>query len=126
MQNISRARNQLVCNARGAWLAFVDDDEIPSERWLVELWNVAKKFPSVIVKGPVLRRLPERAPRWLVALPYAGSELPAAGTSLPPRRLSGGNILVLRTALIQVSGKQGPFDEEFGLRGGEYMPEIET
>ncbi len=119
IQNISRARNRLAQSARGEWIAFIDDDEVPHENWLVELWKIATDYPTVIAKGPVRRVLPQGAPQWLEALPYGGSKLPVAGALLPPRRLSGGNILVHRQKLLQLPGPDGPFDLDFGLRGGE-------
>ncbi len=119
IQNISRVRNRLVRDARGQWIAFIDDDEIPCRQWLTELWAVASSQPTVIAKGPVRRVFPLSAPRWLAGLPYPGATLPAAGSPLSPGRLSGGNILVRRDLLTELSGVDGPFDLKFGLRGGE-------
>lgn len=119
VQNISRARNRLAAGARGDWIAFIDDDELPASEWLCELWRVATTPGTDGAKGPVQRKLPAAAPAWLHALTYGGAFLPPAGTPLPPRRMSGGNIMVRRTRLLGVCGDAGPFDETFGLRGGE-------
>ena len=36
--NISVARNRSVDEARGEWVAFVDDDEVVDEGWLAAYW----------------------------------------------------------------------------------------
>src|SRR5690349_10462023 len=38
-QNIALARNMAVHNARGEFLAFIDDDEFPSQEWLRTLFT---------------------------------------------------------------------------------------
>jgi len=119
IQNISLARNCLVAAARGEWIAFIDDDEVPGEDWLQALWTIAAHPGTDGAKGPVRRRLPAGAPDWLLTLPYGGSSLPAAGTPLPPRRMSGGNMMVRRSCLLRLKVEDGPFDAAFGLRGGE-------
>src|SRR5579863_7828374 len=43
-QNIARARNRAIANAKGDWLAFIDDDEFPAERWLVALFQACAQF----------------------------------------------------------------------------------
>ena len=41
-QNIALARNLSVAKARGAWLAFIDDDEVASKGWIVNLLSTAR------------------------------------------------------------------------------------
>src|SRR5262245_57259997 len=41
VQNIARARNRAVAEARGEWLALIDDDERPGRRWLARLVDAA-------------------------------------------------------------------------------------
>jgi len=38
-QNIALARNKAVENARGDFIAFIDDDEFPDAAWLLELYK---------------------------------------------------------------------------------------
>ena len=115
-RNIALARNRGVALALadGAdWVAFVDDDEMVTARWLAELLRVQAEFAADVVGGPVVNVYPDDAPRWIVA-----SEL--------PRRLrlaTGAGGFVAETSNALVSGRvlaamSGPFDARFGLSGG--------
>ena len=65
-QNISLARNKALANSTGDYIAFIDDDEYPSETWLLTLLNAFNKYkPSGGVLGPVIPFYPEGTPRWL-------------------------------------------------------------
>lgn len=54
---IGNARNHGVSEARGLWVAFLDDDEIASERWLDELTTAARISNADCVAGPCILRL---------------------------------------------------------------------
>ena len=70
-RNIAYARNLAVANARGEWLAFVDDDEVVDEGWLAAYWARAEEGDCDGYFGPVLPRTPST---------------PRATTRRPPRR----------------------------------------
>ena len=38
--------------ARGRWLAFIDDDEVPEPEWLAELLRVQRTCGADAVRGP--------------------------------------------------------------------------
>ena len=38
-QSIALARNKAVANAKGEFVAFIDDDEAPTRRWLLNLFK---------------------------------------------------------------------------------------
>src|SRR5437016_5200251 len=43
-QNIALARNRAVVNAQGEFVAFLDDDEVPSRSWLSKLYKACHEF----------------------------------------------------------------------------------
>ena len=43
-RNIALARNTTVENATGDFIAFIDDDEFPTKRWLLTLLNACYKY----------------------------------------------------------------------------------
>jgi succinoglycan biosynthesis protein ExoM len=65
-QNISRARNKAVENAAGDFIAFIDDDEIPSEVWLLTLFDACRHYNVDGVLGPVLPQFDSAPPAWIV------------------------------------------------------------
>jgi succinoglycan biosynthesis protein ExoM len=54
---VANARNAGLRAARGAFIAFLDDDEIASQRWLAELLRVQSETKADVVFGPVSTRL---------------------------------------------------------------------
>ena len=65
-QNIPLARNKAIENASGDFVAFIDDDEFPTKRWLLTLFNACNGFGVDGVIGPVRRHFDESPPKWLV------------------------------------------------------------
>src|SRR5262249_43977684 len=43
-QSIALTRNKAVESAEGDYLAFIDDDEFPTRRWLLTLYNACQKY----------------------------------------------------------------------------------
>lgn len=124
-RGISFARNTALAFARGRaeFLAFIDDDEVPSPNWLSELLRVQALAGAAAVTGPVQPRFVGPVPAWAADGAFHasrggglndGSE-PADGE--PARVASSANLLI-RTALL--SGAGGfRFDEALALTGGE-------
>jgi succinoglycan biosynthesis protein ExoM len=116
-KNISYARNLAVANARGEWLAFVDDDEIVDEHWLAAYWERACEGDADGYFGPVLPRFeawsgPWRTP-WLDAS-FFERERFVTGTRITDRGARAGNAFVRRALFGEIR-----FDPSFGLSGGE-------
>jgi glycosyltransferase involved in cell wall biosynthesis len=65
-QNIALARNKAVESARAGFVAFIDDDELPIERWLVTLFDACQDYGVDGVLGPVMPHFDERPPAWVV------------------------------------------------------------
>lgn len=115
-KNIALTRNRTVELAQGDWLAFIDDDERASPRWLERLAAAARRFDADGVLAPVLPVLPRSAKAWLHrGRFYDWPRLPT-GTEVPPRLMRFGNVLlsarVLRTQSVL-------FDPLYGQTGGE-------
>ena len=98
----AQARNAAVAASAGRRLAFFDDDQFASERWLLELVRCADERSAPVVGGPVLLAVDdgERARLGRVCREqlreidlstdvreYAGKELPGTGNALVDRSL---------------------------------------
>ena len=64
VKGIPRARNKAVKNSRGDFVAFIDDDEVPTRNWLTLLISTYLKYDSDGVLGPVIARFVKQPPRW--------------------------------------------------------------
>ncbi len=65
-QNIALTRNKAIENANGDFVAFIDDDEFPTRRWLLTLFKACDEFGVDGVLGPVKRHFDEEPPKWVV------------------------------------------------------------
>ncbi|MEM7166543.1 MAG: glycosyltransferase family 2 protein [Planctomycetota bacterium] len=116
IRGLSSARNRSVSLAANDsdFLAFIDDDEEPTESWLDQLLITQKHTDADVVGGPVLARFAVDPPQWATAGAYFSSERMATGTELP--FAATGNVLVNTAALRNLPG---PFDLRFSHSGGE-------
>ncbi len=113
-RNISIARNACLAATRSDWIAFVDDDERPSPRWLEELIAEARRGDWDAVLGPVKAVYPETAPCWLEAGDFHSTRPVWVRGHIETGYTC--NVL-LRRALVQRAGLE--FRLEFGRSGGE-------
>lgn len=116
-RNIARARNRGVALAlaRGAeWLAFVDDDETVSPRWLDELVRVQARTGADVVQGPVEPRVDPGAPRWVADGALFRAPRPPDGT--PVRAPHTANVLVSARLFRELGDP--PFSPVYGVSGG--------
>jgi succinoglycan biosynthesis protein ExoM len=65
-QNIALARNKAIENADGDFIAFIDDDEFPTERWLLSLYQAVAEYHSDGALGPVKPHFDTKPPAWVV------------------------------------------------------------
>lgn len=114
-QNIALARNRALAHARGDYIAFIDDDELPGEDWLVTMLQACQRFDADGVLGPVRPFFEEPPPLWLVRSKLCERPEYPSGTSLDWRQTRSGNVLFRRRI---VDGIDVPFRREFG-NGGE-------
>lgn len=115
IRNISLARNRAVQRAlaEGAdFIAFIDDDETASPRWLAELLRVQAETAAEVVTGPVIGRPAADAPAWARHGGFfTRQRAVGSGTAVPGAETA--NALVAR-AVAQTFA----FDPAFGLAGG--------
>jgi succinoglycan biosynthesis protein ExoM len=113
-QNIALARNRAVSEARGRWIAFIDDDEVADESWLAAYWTLVEKDVGDGFFGPVLPRLDEVVTPWLDVGAFFSRPRHPTGTPLAVTEVSTSNAFV-RRALFS----EHRFDPAWGLSGGE-------
>lgn len=113
---VATARNAGLAATRAPLIAFLDDDEAASPRWLSALLKAREATGADAVFGPITGRAPTAAP-WLK--PYLerffGREGPE-GVRLIDAPYGCGNSLMLR--LTALPG-HAPFDEATDQAGGE-------
>lgn len=84
--------------ADAEWIAFLDDDQEPTPRWLDELLRVQAAYGADVVAGPVVPRFEGRVPAWVLGGRLF--ELPRHGTGTRLPYADGGNVLV-RAAVLR-------------------------
>ncbi len=114
-QNIALARNKAVTNAKGEFIAFIDDDEIPGGNWLIDLYKACHDFHADGVLGPVVPHYEVDPPKWVVNGQFYERPCHRTGEVLHWTNTRTGNVLFRRDIF-----KEGRnlFRQEFGS-GGE-------
>lgn len=113
-QNIALARNRAVAEARGKWIAFLDDDEVADENWLAALWTEAQRNEGDVLFGPVVPHFDTRANSWLDAETLYSRARRVTGAPVEVGDASTSNALVSRSLFADCL-----FDPAWGLTGGE-------
>ena len=113
-QNIALARNKVVENAEGDFLAFIDDDEFPARDWLLTLYRTCIEHNVDGVLGPVKRHFDETPPRWMLMSSFYARRVNPTGTPVDWHEARTGNVLLKRET---VSSGGSPFRPEY--RAGE-------
>lgn len=115
-QNIAVARNKAVENARGDFIAFIDDDEFPISDWLWNLYTACARFSADGVLGPVKPHFVENSPAWLKKSKLCERRLHPTGTVMLAGDTRTGNVLLKRDIFDNPDHR---FEPEFGRTGGE-------
>lgn len=112
---IAAARNRALDEAKDAQLlTFIDDDETPSERWLLSLLELYRSTRAAAVIGPVISEFEHEPDQWIVAGGFFRRRRLPSGTDVT---VAATNNLLLD--LDQIRSFHLAFDERFGLTGGE-------
>lgn len=114
-RNIALARNKAVENADGDFIAFIDDDEFPAEKWLWSLYTSCITHNAAGVLGPVKPHFSHSPPSWIVKGKLAERETYDTGHVMDWRQSRTGNVMFNKEILV---GREAPFRPQFGL-GGE-------
>ncbi len=114
-QNIALARNKAVENAKGDYIAFIDDDEFPDKKWLQKLCEAQVQYKSDGALGPVLPYFEKEPPGWVVKGNFFDRPAHSTGQVLSWKNTRTGNALLKRELF-----KPGHlwFNPDFGS-GGE-------
>ena len=113
---LAAIRNRSVREARGAFLAFVDDDEVVAETWLSTLYRVQQQSGAAVVVGPQQFEFDPRVPRAIRECRIFHRNPIPEGSDLPWYRAFTGNAYVRRDALPH---PETPFQTHYGVTGGE-------
>jgi succinoglycan biosynthesis protein ExoM len=114
-RNIALARNRALSLVEGKFVAFIDDDEVPREDWLLQLWHTLHRYHADAVLGPVRPYFEAQPPSWIVRSRICERSSHETGRMLHWRQTRTGNVL-LRTAIIVEDGVR--FDPAYAA-GGE-------
>lgn len=102
-QNIALARNKAIENADGDFIAFIDDDEFPTRRWLLTLFKTCNSYDVDGVLGPVKPHFDEDPPRWVVKGKFYERPTYRTGLVIDWRMGRTGNVLLRRSIFAGVS-----------------------
>jgi succinoglycan biosynthesis protein ExoM len=93
-QNIALARNRAIEAAHGDFVAFIDDDEFPTSRWLLTLFEACRKYDADGVLGPVKPHFDEQPPQWVVQGRFYDRATYPTGFVIDWRKGRTGNVLL--------------------------------
>lgn len=112
---IAPARNTAIRAALedAAWIAFIDDDETPTPRWLAEALATQRACRADVVAGPAMARYETPVASWISRGRFFDRPRRPTGSSI--RWAATCNVLI-RAAILRESGLR--FDERFALTGG--------
>jgi succinoglycan biosynthesis protein ExoM len=113
-RNIALARNMAVQKARGDYVAFIDDDELPVSDWLLNLFKTYHDFKADGVLGPVRPHFETPPPDWILKGKFCERPEYKTGTHMHWNNTRTGNVLLGQHLLES----QRPFDSRFAV-GGE-------
>jgi succinoglycan biosynthesis protein ExoM len=114
-QSIALARNRAVENARGDFIAFIDDDEFPTQSWLRNLFKAYYELNADGILGPVLPYYETKPPEWIIRGKFFQRPSHITGTILDWNNTRTGNVLLRRDVF---DSKSNLFRPAFGS-GGE-------
>jgi predicted glycoside hydrolase/deacetylase ChbG (UPF0249 family) len=113
-RGIARARNTVVANAEGDYLALIDDDEFPIANWLRILLLTCRQYRVDGVLGPVKRYFDQEPPSWLKKSSLYDRSVNPTGLQVNWKDSRTGNVLLKRSVVLN---DPMPFRPEF--RAGE-------
>lgn len=114
-RNFALARNRALGLITGSLFAFIDDDEVPAEDWLLQLWLTLHRCHADAVLGPVLPYFETQPPSWIVRSQICERPSHLSGSIIHWRQTRTGNVL-LRTSIVAGDGIR--FDPAYAT-GGE-------
>jgi succinoglycan biosynthesis protein ExoM len=108
------ARNKALRSARGDFAAFIDDDEFPTERWLVHLFQAMHHYQADGALGPVEPHFEVELPDWVRRIGLFHHPHYKTGYLLNWNETRSGNVLLKRSL---VESEDNLFDPSFATHG---------
>lgn len=102
-KGIPQARNKAIQNAKGTHIAFIDDDEIPTQDWLYNLHTTCIEHKVDGVLGPVRPRFEEQPPGWIIKAKLFERPSYETGKILEWYNTRTGNVLLCKN-IFKVAG----------------------
>src|SRR5579884_4163435 len=115
-KNIASARNAAVSNAKGEYIAFIDDDEYAAGDWLLKLFQTCTSAGVEGVLGPVRAYYDCPPPAWITKGAFFERPSHATGMLLNWTQTRTGNVL-FSTGILPKN--EAPFREELGTAGSD-------
>jgi succinoglycan biosynthesis protein ExoM len=109
-QNIAMARNKAIERAEGDFVAFIDDDEFPTRRWLLTLFEACVRYDVDGVLGPVKPHFDETPPDWVVKGRFCERRTYPTGLVIDWKKGRTGNVLLKKRVL---AADTPPFNPAF-------------
>ncbi len=109
-RGIANARNRVVANAHGDYLAFIDDDEFPAPMWLLTLFKTCREYKTDGAFGPVKTSLRCCSAEWMLRSRFYDRRVNPTGTPVEWQEARTGNVLLKRSV---VGDDPMPFRPEF-------------
>lgn len=113
-QNIALARNTSIEHAKGNLIAFIDDDEFPTDDWLCNLFKTRLASGVDGVLGPVKPHFETDPPEWAVKGKFFERPTHATGFKMRWSECRTGNVLFSRSIM---NGVGPPFRSKFDTAG---------
>jgi succinoglycan biosynthesis protein ExoM len=113
-QNIALARNKAIEHADGDFIAFIDDDEFPTDDWLCNLFKTCIALGVDGVLGPVRPYFESDPPEWAVKGKFFERPNHATGFKMSWSECRTGNVLFSRSILNRA---EPPFRSDFDTAG---------
>jgi glycosyltransferase involved in cell wall biosynthesis len=114
-RNFALVRNRTLSLAKGDFVAFIDDDEVPVPEWLANLLDTQKRSGADGVLGPVRPYFDDPPPRWILRGKLCERPVHPTGMVMDWAQSRTGNVLIKRT-LFEQGGMR--FDPAYAT-GGE-------
>jgi succinoglycan biosynthesis protein ExoM len=109
-QNIALTRNKAVQNAVGDFIAFIDDDQFPTNQWLVTLFRACDKYQVDGVLGPVKPHFDQGTPNWVIKGKFYDRPTYPTGFVIDGKKGRTGNVILKKEIFADDAQ---PFRQEF-------------
>ncbi len=100
-RSVSLTRNRAIENARGDFIAFLDDDEFTTKDWLRTLFRACSERDVAGVLGPVESHFDQAPPDWVVKGHFYQHSVSPTGSVVSWTKARTGNVLFKKAILPQ-------------------------